>query len=106
MPISHIEFGGCIPDELPLWIAIAQTKVEPHQEMFLPVFWPMDSKDIKRISDLNKEYIALSIGGNSLHPVQKNNYDILVTLYAKMLNLRYIFKAQPKKKWIANRTHL
>lgn len=101
--ISHIEFGGCIPDELPLWIAMAQLGVEPHQEMFLPIFWPMDSKSIMRVSDLNKEYVGLSIGGNSISPIQKNNYDLLVTLYAKILNLRYKFQCHPKKKWVADR---
>ena len=50
-------------------------------------------------------YCGLSIGGNNIPTVQREAYDVLVTIYAKMLNLRYTFKAQPKKKWIANRTH-
>jgi hypothetical protein len=103
MPISHIEFGGCIPDELPLWISMAQLGVEPHKEMFLPIFWPMDSKDIKRVSDLRNDYVGLSIGGNVIAPTQKNNYDILITLYAKILNLRHKFFCHPKKKWVSER---
>lgn len=101
--ISHIEFGGCIPDELPLWIAMAQLDINLHQDKFTPIFWPMDSKSQLRVSDLNKEYVGLSIGGNAISPLQKNNYDILVTLYAKKLNLRYKFFCHPKKKWVVER---
>lgn len=101
---SHIEFGGCIPDELPLWIAMCQLGIIPHQAEYKPTYWPMESKNLKRIIDLNRDgFLALSIGGNNIHEVQKNNYDILVQLYAKILNLRYKFLCQPKKKWVAER---
>jgi hypothetical protein len=66
----------------------------------------MDSRKMKRLKDMKEEgYCAISIGGNNIHQVQREAYDLLISLYAKMLNLRYPFKAQPKKKWVANRTH-
>jgi hypothetical protein len=104
--VENIEFGGCIPDELPLWIAMCQLGVEPHIANWHPSYWPMDSRKMKRLKDMKEEgYCAISIGGNNIHQVQREAYDLLISLYAKMLNLRYPFKAQPKKKWVANRTH-
>ena len=103
LKVSNIEFGGCIPDELPLWIAMIQNKITPHQEMFHPTFWPMDSKKQMRISDLRNDYCGISIGGNNLAPLVKNNYDLLVSLFTKITNMRYKYFAQPKKKWLPER---
>ena len=103
LKVKNIEFGGCIPDELPLWISMCQLNTQLISEKYHPIFWPMDSVKIMRITDLKVDYVGLSIGGNSIAEVQKNNYDILVGLYAKILNLRYKFLCQPKKKWVAER---
>lgn len=103
LKVKNIEFGGCIPDELPLWIAMCQKKIVLEGEKYHPIFWPMDSKKQMRISDLKTDYVGLSIGGNTISETQKNNYDILVQLYAKILNLRYKFLCQPKKRWVAER---
>jgi hypothetical protein len=101
--VKSIEFGGCIPDELPLWIAMIQNKIVPHQEVFHPTFWPMDASKQMRILDLRKEYCGVSIGGNNLSPLTKNNYDLLVSLFANITNMRYKYFAQPKKKWLPER---
>lgn len=104
--VNNIEFGGCIPDELPLWIAMCQLGVEPHQSNWHPTYWPMDSRKMKRLKDMKEEgYCGISIGGNNIHSVQREAYDVLITIYAKRLNLRHSFKAQPKRKWVANRTY-
>ena len=103
LKVKSIEFGGCIPDELPLWIAMIQNKIVPHQELFHPTFWPMDASKQMRIADLRKEYCGVSIGGNNLSPLTKNNYDLLVSLFAKITNMRYKYFAQPKKKWLPER---
>lgn len=104
--VENIVFGGCIPDELPLWIAMCQLGVEPHQSMWHPTYWPMDSSKILRLKDMKEAgYCGVSIGGNNIHTTQRESYDILVKLYAKILNLRYKFLAQPKKRWAANREH-
>ncbi len=104
--VENIVFGGCIPDELPLWIAMSQLGVEPHQSNWHPTYWPMDSTKILRLKDMKDAgYCALSIGGNNIHTVQRESYDVMVKLYAKILNLRYKFLAQPKKRWAANREH-
>ena len=108
LKVKHTNFGGCIADELPLFIAMAQTNTQPHIDGYNPIYWfNQDNKLQKRLKDMKAEgYCGLSIGGNNIPTVQREAYDVLVTIYAKMLNLRYTFKAQPKKKWIANRTHL
>ena len=103
LKVEPIVFGGCIPDELPLWIAMCDLRVELEGEKYHPIYWPMDSKKLMRISDLRNDYVGISIGGNVISEVQKNNYDILVKLYAKILNLRYTFTCQPKKRWVAER---
>jgi hypothetical protein len=103
LKVSNIEFGGCIPDELPLWIAMIQNKITPHKEMFHPTFWPMDNSKQMRIMDLRNDYCGVSIGGNNLSPLTKNNYDLLVSLFAKITNMRYRYFAQAKKKWLPER---
>lgn len=107
LKVTNITFGGCIPDELPLWIAMSQLGVEPHQSMWHPTYWPSDSRSYKRLKDMKNEgYCAMSIGGNAIPTVQREAYDVLITIYAKMLNLRHSFKAQPKRKWLPNRNNL
>jgi len=101
--VKNIEFADCIPDELPLWISMCQTGHAPHKENFHPTFWPMDSAAPKRLKDLKDTYCGISIGGNNIGEHQKNNYDILVSLYARMMNLRQKFQCQPKKRWLPER---
>lgn len=101
--VENIEFASCIPDELPLWISMCQTGHKPHKENFHPTFWPMDSAKTMRIKDLKDDYCGVSIGGNSISESQKNNYDILVTLFARQMNLRQKFLCQPKKRWLPER---
>lgn len=102
--VENIVFGGCIPDELPLWIAMSELGVEPHQSNWHPSYWPMDSSKLLRIKDMKEQgYCAISIGGNNIHHVQRESYDVMVKLYAKVLNLRHKFLAQPKKRWAKQR---
>lgn len=109
LKVTNIEFGGCIPDELPLWIAMIQNKIELHnysedgKAVYHPTFWPMDSKKQMRIADLRNDYCGVSIGGNNLSPLVKNNYDLLVSLFTRITNMRYKYFAQPKKKWLSER---
>lgn len=108
LKVKHTYFGGCIADELPLFIAMAQTNTKPHIDNYNPVYWfNQDNRYQKRLKDMKEEgYCAISIGGNVIPTVQREAYDVLITIYAKMLNLRHSFKAQPKRKWSANRTTL
>jgi hypothetical protein len=108
LKVKPTNFAGCVADELPLFISMAQTNTKPHIDNYNPIYWfNQDSKLQKRIKDMKEEgYCGLSIGGNAIPTVQREAYDVLVTIYAKILNLRQTFKAQPKRKWLANRTHL
>lgn len=103
--VNNFEFAGCIPDELPLWISMCQLGTEPHhKDKWHPTFWSGDSDKIKRLKDMREDgYCGLSIGGRNIQREQREAYDILITIYAKRLNLRHQFKAQPKSRWVANR---
>lgn len=101
--VKNIEFAGCIPDELPLWISMCQLGVDCHQENWHPTFWPMDSKKIMRLKDIKDDYCGVSIGGNRIHEVQLTTYNNLVQIHANRMNMRYKFLQQPKKRWAPER---
>jgi len=100
--VKPVEFGGCIPDELPLWIAMSQHKRKPHMTPYLPTYWPFDSKERLRLRDLT-EYAGVSIGGAVINEVQKNNYDLLAQIHGKRMNVRHVYKCENKKRWEATR---
>ena len=101
--VKNIEFAGCIPDELPLWIAMCQLGVDCHQEMYHPTFWPMDSSKTMRLKDLTDDYCGVSIGGNRISEVQLTIYNNLVQIHALRMNMRYKFLQQPKRRWAPER---
>jgi hypothetical protein len=101
--VKNIEFAGCIPDELPLWISMCQLGTDCHQDNWHPTFWPMDSKKIMRLKDIKDDYCGVSIGGNRIHEVQLTTYNNLVQIHANRMNMRYKFLQQPKKRWAPER---
>lgn len=108
LKVTPTNFAGCIADELPLFISMAQTDTKPHMLAYNPIYWfNQDSKQQKRIKDMKEEgYCGLSIGGNMISELQRTSYDVLVTIYSKMFNMKLVFKAQQKKRWDANRNIL
>jgi hypothetical protein len=103
LKVTPINFAGCVPDELPLWISMCQLGIKPHQEMWHPTFWPMDGDGNKQLFKLRSDYCAISIGGKSMNPHQKSNYDNLCKIYQNMLGFPYLFLAAPKKRWLSER---
>ena len=108
LKVTPTLFAGCVADELPLFISMAQTNTKPHIENYNPIYWyNQDSKNQKRIKDMRDDgYAGLSMGGNAISELQRTSYDILVTIYSKMFNMLYSFKSQQKKKWDNNRVHM
>jgi hypothetical protein len=108
LKVAPTNFAGCIADELPLFISMAQTDTKPHMLAYNPIYWfNQDSKHQKRIKDMKEDgYCGLSIGGNMISIIQQTSYDVLVTIYSKMFNMKLIFKSQQKKRWDANRNIL
>ena len=98
LKVKPVEFGGCIPDELPLWIAMAQHKRKPHTAPYHPTYWPENNRERLRVREL-KEYAGISIGGAVINDVQKNNYDVLAQIHGKRMNVRHIYKCENKKRW-------
>ena len=101
--VKNIEFAGCIPDELPLWIAMCQLGVDCHKANYHPTFWPMDSTKQLRLKDLKDDYCGVSIGGNRISEVQLTTYNNLVQIHALRMNMRYKFLQQPKRRWAPER---
>lgn len=103
LKVTPIDFAGCVPDELPLWIAMSQLNIAPHKSPFRPIFWPMDKDGGMLLSELKKDYCGVSIGGSFIGGQQKDNYDNLCKIYQRMLHLPYIYLAQPKRRWLPER---
>jgi hypothetical protein len=105
LKVTPTTFAGCVADELPLFISMAETNTKPHIEGYNPIYWyNQDSKHQKRIKEMREDgYAGLSIGGNAISELQANNYDLLVTLYNKIFNMKFAFKCQQKRKWDENR---
>lgn len=101
--VKNIEFAGCIPDELPLWISMCQLGVDCHKGNYHPTFWPMDSSKMMRLKDIKDDYCGISIGGNRIHEEQLRMYNNQVQIHALKLNMRYKFLQQPKKRWASER---
>jgi hypothetical protein len=108
LKVKPTNFAGCIADELPLFISMAETNTKPHVVGYNPIYWfNQDAKYQKRIKEVKEDgYCGISIGGNLISDIQRNSYDILVTIYGKILNMRFTFKAQQKKRWDANRSNM
>jgi len=103
LKVTPIQFAGCIPDELPLWIAMCITGAKPHNDMFHPTYWNGDSAKDAHIYQIRDKYIGISIGGKSLSAQQESNYNNLCKIYQNMLGFPYVFKAISKKKWLPER---
>ncbi len=101
--VNNIEFAGCIPDELPLWISMCQLRVDCHKENYHPTFWPMDAKKLMRLKDIQDSYCGISIGGNRISDNQLTMYNNQVQIHAMKLNMRYKYLQQPKKRWAPER---
>jgi hypothetical protein len=104
LKVEPIEFAGCVPDELPLWIAMSQLGVVPHKNPFRPIFWAMDKDGQMLLSEVRKEFCGVSIGGRSIGGQQRDNYDNMCKIYQRMLHLPHIYLAQPKRRWLPERT--
>lgn len=101
---KHRVFATCIPDELPLYIAMSQENRGPGLENWKPTYWPSEQPGQLALRDLRgKDYLFLSIGGSNVAKFQLTNYNLLVEIYAKPFGLRYTYKAQQKRRWLAER---
>lgn len=102
--IEYTRFAGGPSDELAFQIAMIQTGIIPHQSPYLPFYWSPYQKTNKTLTELYKEdWYGYSIGGASLTPQQKNNYDTLAKVYAKAFGVKYPFLCKSKRELFTNR---
>jgi hypothetical protein len=104
LKIKGYKFAGCIPDELPLFIAIAKTETYPEIENWHPTYWPHAVSGMKTIAQMNDDgYFGFSIGGRTLSPQIKERYDIISKVHAKRMGISRTFQALPKHRWLPER---
>lgn len=105
LKVAPANFASCIADELPLFIAMAQTDTKPHLDGYNPIYWyNQDDNHQKRIKDIIEDgYCGLSIGGNRIPEVQLTSYNNRVQIYANRMNMRYKYLQKPKIRWAPER---
>lgn len=106
LKVKHTNFGDCIADELPLFIAMAETETKPHRERYNPIYWPHDTDSQLDSPEINRGYAGLSIGGSRVAQKQLDMYNNRVVIYARMMNMVTAFKQQPKRSYLPNRQTL
>ncbi|HRB54357.1 MAG TPA: hypothetical protein PLD87_11835 [Bacteroidia bacterium] len=86
--ITYKRFGGGIPDELPLSIAMLVNKVKPHADGYRPIYWEAaEKKNYNTIklygSQRTENYIGYSAGGYiASNNRMKEVYNTLAQFYA------------------------
>jgi hypothetical protein len=106
LKVTHTNFGDCIPDELPLFIAMAETNTKPHKDRFNPIYWPYDTDNQLDSSEINKGYVGLSIGGSKIAQKQLDMYNNRVVIFTRIMNMVTIFRQLPKRNYLSNRQKL
>jgi hypothetical protein len=104
--VENIVFADCIPDELPLWIAMCMHGIDPDISNWHPTYWPFDGKSSPGIKDLRGEYIGVSVGGSVCPEFQVRNYNVMVDITTRYMNLDRTFKYQNKKRWLPERSNI
>lgn len=99
--IDHKPFAGAIPDELPLSVAMMQTGVYPHQDMYRPIYW--QNAERKIYNDIYQRFYALSAGGKVNGDWTHKHYNRLVSHYFNRAGLRHIWELQNKRRFLPER---
>lgn len=102
---SAVKFsGGHMADELAFQIASMVTGLYPHAERWTPNFWyerePL--KNRKYPYELT-EHITYSIGGNTIPPAIKANYNNLAKSYFATLGLSNPYQVVDKRSFLPER---
>jgi hypothetical protein len=88
MKVNYKRFGGGIPDELPLSIAMLCNGIKPHADGFRPIYWESAEKKNYTTTQLYgtqrvENYIGYSAGGHiASNNRMKSVYNDLAQFYA------------------------
>jgi hypothetical protein len=102
--VKPIDFAGALPDEFAFSIASILCEHYPHQDNFLPIYWPPLETRNEHTAILANDYYAYSAGGNIINNVMKENYNRLVSIaYYNMKLTSYPFKHKDKRTYLTER---
>jgi hypothetical protein len=103
---SAINFANAtMADELALQCASIITNVKPHQQFFTPNFWFETNPKIALSFpyELDESFYTYSIGGNSVPPKIKDNYNLLAKHYFAKLGLSNPYQVVDKRYFLPER---
>jgi hypothetical protein len=102
MPIN--KFGGGLPDEVWIEIAIEKTGTRLHEEPFMPTYWQPFYFNKFHNDEFILNHFALSIGGAFIHPkIEKLYNHITQSHFTKMRLKRVPYPAMQKSKVLKER---
>lgn len=105
--IEFRRFDNTVPDELAFQLAMIETGVKPHTDIFIPFYWEGYEKKRMNVPALyNGRWYGYSMGGATISPLQKSIYDSLVNYYSRKFAVRFPFHAQSKRDVIKTRTNI
>lgn len=108
LKVKNFVFGGGIPDELPLAIAMAKTGIGPHQTPYTPTYWEVVEKKMlhKEPSLLFRDYCCYSTGGSTHSFFMKDFYNSQVRHIFYKQGLNYPYLLQDKTNFSPERKNL
>jgi len=105
--IDLIQLGEGTPDEYAYNIASCILHQYPHEDNYCPLYWHYMHKDQrKEISQITREYYAISIGGNVIPVKVQDWYNSLAQMFFKRLGIQHPYKARGKWEYLNNRKKL
>jgi len=111
MKVNYKRFGGGIPDELPLSIAMLLNGLAPHEKGYRPIYWESaEKKSYNTIqlygSQRTENYIGYSAGGHiAANNRMKDVYNQLAQFYAGQFGLP-VSPFRDKRTFVKERANL
>lgn len=105
--IDYRRFDNTVPDELAFQLAMIETGIKPHAEVFVPFYWEgCEKKGMNLPALYNGNWFGYSMGGATIGPLQKAIYDNLVNVYSQSFGVKHKFLARSKRDVIKTRTNI
>jgi hypothetical protein len=102
-PIPSVDFRGGVSDEYAFNLAMAANGIYPHEDNYIPVYWPF----LEGRHDWNKvivqKYIGFSLGGENIPEWLNSKVNAYKQLYRQSLKLPHLFNVPPKRRWNVKR---
>lgn len=96
--------ANSVTDEFALNIAMSLSGMEPHESGWQPAYWMNRHNNmLPYLHELNKNYFALSLGGNYILPPLKTMHDLVVQGACSKLGVPFQFSVQPKRHFLTER---